>query len=82
MGTLSNSIIRVCDEYKLDWSQGIFTILGLPFSTDVFNIWDINCPQITSKVENICSQWSKRKLTLLSQINKLGLHKSVVHIIL
>lgn len=68
IGSLSNSNRQLCKEYKLDWSQGPFKILGVMFTAEVFNIWDVNTEQIYKNVENICKQWAKRKLTLFGRI--------------
>ena len=68
IGSLSNSNRQLCKEYKLDWSQGPFKILGVMFTAEVFNIWDVNTEQIYKNIENICKQWSKRKLTLFGRI--------------
>ena len=37
-------------------------------TAEVFNIWDVNTEQIYKNIENICKQWSKRKLTLFERI--------------
>ena len=68
IGSLSNSNRQLCKEYELDWSQGPFKILGVMFTAEVFNIWDVNTEQIYKNIENICKQWSKRKLTLSGRI--------------
>ena len=59
---------RICTDYQLDWSRGPFKILGVVFSPDVRNIWDLNTNDILNKVVNILNNWSKRKLTLLGRI--------------
>ena len=69
IGSLSNSNRQLCKEYKLDWSQGPFKILGVMLTAEVFNIWDFNTEQIYKNIENICKQWSKRKLTLFGRIS-------------
>ena len=38
IGSLSHSENRLCQRYKLDWTQGPFKILGVVFTTEVFNI--------------------------------------------
>ena len=42
IGSLSHSTRQLCKEYKLDWSQGSFRILGVTFTAEVFDIWNIN----------------------------------------
>ena len=60
IGSLSNSNRQLYKEYKLDWSQGPFKILGVMFTAEVFNICDVNTEQIYKNIENICKQWSKK----------------------
>ena len=67
-GSLSSSPTRLCHNYTLDWTQGPFKILGVTFSTEIYNIWDLNSIDIIKKVEGVCKQWSKRKLTLIGRI--------------
>ena len=68
IGSLSHSNRQLCREYKLDWSQGALKILGVTFSVEVFDIWDVNTEQIYNSIESICKNWSKRKLTLFGRI--------------
>ena len=68
IGSLSNSNRRVCRNYQLDWTQGPFKILGVIFTTEVFDIWDVNTAPIKNQVEQLLRQWSKRKLTLFGRI--------------
>ena len=68
IGSLSNSPTRLCHNNTLDWTQGPFKILGVTFSTEIYNIWDLNSIDIIKKVEGVCKQWSKRKLTLIGRI--------------
>ena len=68
IGSLSHSNRQLCREYKLDWSQGAFKILGVMFSVEVFDIWDLNTEQIYNSIESICKNLSKRKLTLFGRI--------------
>ena len=68
IGALSHSNEQLCKDNKLDWSQGAFKILGVNFSVEVFDIWDLNTGQICNNIEAICKNWSKRKLTLFGRI--------------
>lgn len=80
IGPLSHSKKQICVDFKLDWSQGPFKILGVTFTTELFDIWDFNAPEILNKLKNILHQWSKRKLTLIGRITiikTLGLSKFV-----
>lgn len=49
--------------------QGPFKILGVTFTTELYNIWEVNTNEILTKIETLCNKWSKRKLTLLGRIN-------------
>ena len=42
--------------------------MGVTFSTEIYNIWDLNSIDIIKKVEGVCKQWSKSKLTLIGRI--------------
>ena len=55
IGTLSNSE-KMCGDFKLDWSQGPFKILGVTFATEVYNIWDLNANDILNKVKFVLKQ--------------------------
>ena len=68
IGSLSHSNGQLCREYKLDWTQGEFKILGVTFSVEVFDICDLNTGQICTNIEALCKVWSKRKLTLFGRI--------------
>ena len=64
IGSLSHSENRLCQRYKLDRTQSPFKILGVVFTTEVFDIWDMNTNSVQNKVENIIKQWSRRNSTL------------------
>ena len=68
IGVLCHSENRPCLNYELDWTQGPFKILGFTFSSEVFDIWELNQNEILNKIENILVQWSKRKLTLFGRV--------------
>ena len=59
---------KMCEDYKLDWHQGPFKILGVTFTPEVFDIWDQNTLDILKKVENTIKTWSKRRLSLQGKI--------------
>ena len=80
IGSCSKSTRRLCLNYNLDWNQEPFKILGVTFTSEVFDIWDKNSNDILKKVEKIISIWSKRKLTLpgkITVIQSLALSKFV-----
>ena len=68
IGISSNSKRQLCKDYKLDWTQGPFKILGVTFTTELYNIWDVNTNEILKQIKTLCNKWSKRKLTLLGRI--------------
>ena len=45
----SNSNDKLCNEYKLDWTQGPVKILGITFTTNVYDIWTFNSVEILNK---------------------------------
>ena len=64
IGAKSNSNNKLCNEYKLDWTQGPVKILGVTFTTNVYDIWNFNSVEFLNKVKSMLKQWSKRKFTL------------------
>ena len=64
----SNSNDKLCNDYKLDWTQGPVKILGVTFTTNVYDIWTFNSVEILNKVKSMLKQWSKRKLTIFGRI--------------
>ena len=68
IGSLNNSNRQICREYNLDWTQDPFKILGVTFTVEVYNTWDVNIDEIHSKTDNLLKQWSKRKLTLPGRV--------------
>ena len=52
IGAASHSDFRMCENYYLDWSQGPFKILGVNFSSEVFDVWDLNTNEVLNKIEN------------------------------
>ena len=59
IGSLSHSTRQLSKEYKLDWSQGSFRILGVTFTAEVFDIWNINTEQIYTSIESISKNGQK-----------------------
>ena len=48
-GSLSYSVRQVCKDFKLDWTQGSFKSIGVTFTSEVYNIWDVNFEEIYQK---------------------------------
>ena len=59
IGSMNKSNRKMCEDYKLDWNQGPFKILGVTFTPEVFDKWDQNTTDILKKVENTIKTWSK-----------------------
>ena len=68
IGAHSNSTAQICRNNRLDWSQCPFKILGVTFTTEVFDIWNVNSNEVLIKIENLCKKWAKRKLTIPGRI--------------
>ena len=84
IGAMSKSERKLCNEFKLDWNQNPLKILGVEFTTEVYNIWEHNTEDILHKVDSIIMLWEKRKLTLpgrIAVIKSLALSK-FVHLLL
>ena len=52
----------------MDWGQGPIKILGVNFSANVNEIWNINTHDIMNKITHLLDQWSRRKLTIIGKI--------------
>lgn len=68
IGSMNKSNRTLCQDYKLDWDQKPIKILGVTFNPDVFDIWELNAPDIYQKVSKVIETWSKRKITLQGKI--------------
>ena len=68
IGSTNKSNIKLCHEYNLDWNQEPFKVLGVTFTTEVFDIWDKNATAVLKCVEQTIKSWSKRNLTLIGKI--------------
>ena len=61
IGSKINSTERLCNEHNLDWEQGPIKILGVTFSPEVFNIWDIYSQDTLTKIEKNYQHLVKEK---------------------
>lgn len=68
IGAMSKSERKLWHEFRLDWNQNPLKILGVVFTTEVYNIWEHNSGDILHKVDSILRLWRKRKLTLPGRI--------------
>ena len=53
MGAMCKSEKRMCKEYNLDWDKKPLKILGVTFTAEVFDIWDLNIEDILHKVNSL-----------------------------
>ena len=68
IGSMNKSNWTLYQDYKLDWDQKPIKILGVTFNPDVFDIWELNAPDIYQKVSKVIETWSKRQITLQVKI--------------
>ena len=68
IGTKQFSDKKLCSDYNLDWSKRPFKVLGVAFSSNVGNIWNLNTNETLNKIKNLLGHWAKRKLTLIGRI--------------
>ena len=61
IGSKINSTERLCNEHNLDWEHGPIKILGVTFSPEVYNIWDINSKDTLTKIEKNYQHLVKEK---------------------
>ena len=57
----------MCPKYKLKWTTE-FTVLGDQFSTNLYNIQEINYNLKLKEVKKLLEQWSKCSLSTLGKI--------------
>ena len=67
-GSMCNSNKQICSNFDLDWNQGSFKVLGITFSTNLFEIPKLNYEGIVGKIKNVLKAWKGRKLTLIGKI--------------
>ena len=67
LGKDRNDHRKMCPKYKLKWTTE-FTVLGVQFSTNLYNIQELNYNVKLKEVKKLLEQWSKRSLTTLGKI--------------
>ena len=67
-GSRKNSLITLCPEYNLSWENGFFTVLGVKFTTNLFEMVNINYDAKIEEIKNLFTSWSKRSLSPLGRI--------------
>ena len=55
-------------EINLDWNPVTFKVLGVVFSTDVFEIVTINFENKLNEMKTVLNAWSRRNLTPFGRI--------------
>jgi exonuclease III/hemoglobin-like flavoprotein len=63
LGSKIGSDEILCRDVPLDWSEKSFKILGVNFTNDLKDIWDINKNEIKLKINKLLNIWNKRNLT-------------------
>lgn len=66
---MAGSKQKLCNrEFYLDWDAGTFTVLGVTFSPDINEIWNLNFPPKLEQIQCLLSHWKKRSLTTVGKI--------------
>jgi exonuclease III len=63
IGSKKRSRLKLCKEWKFDWSQTEFTLLGINFDIDLECIVDKNYTEKLDQIEKQMNLWSARTLT-------------------
>lgn len=58
----------LCPHYKLQWNNPYFTVLGITFSVNIDDIFDLNCNDKMLEIEKMITHWSRRNLTVIGRI--------------
>ena len=67
LGKDRNDQRKVCPKYKLKCTTE-FTVLGVQFSSNLYNIQELNYNVKLKEVKSLLEQWSKRSLSTLGKI--------------
>ena len=67
LGKDRNDHRKMCPKYKLKWTTE-FTVLGVQFSTNLYNIQELNYNVKLKEVKKLLKQWSKRSISTLGKI--------------
>ena len=68
VGSMANSVHRLCTDVKLHRTTELFNVLGITFKKDVRDIGDLNFKDIFRKVKNLLRIWRRRNLNLMGRI--------------
>lgn len=68
IGSKSGSSEFLCPNFKIQWTNEDFNVLGIKFNSSLTNITEINFePKLASIIKEI-NNWNKRQLTPLGKI--------------
>ena len=67
-GSMKGSNLKLCEDTNLSWDQGIFTVLGVKFSTNLNDMLNLNYNEKVREIKNLLINWSKRILTPYGKI--------------
>ena len=68
IGSRKNCNIKYMRDRNYTWDPGIIKILGINFSTNLENIFDINYNNKLNQIEHLLAKWKKRNLTPFGKI--------------
>ena len=71
IGSRRNSKLRFMPEINLDWNPVTFTVLGVVFSTDIFEMVTINFENKLNEMKKVLNAWSRRNLTHFGRITEI-----------
>ena len=57
--SLSNYATRMSHNFRLDLTQGPFKILGVTFTTEIYNIWELNYNDISKRLKVFANNGNK-----------------------
>lgn len=67
-GSKKKCKMKYCEEFKLDWSEGNFKLLGIIFNVETQLMPKLNFDKAKDCVEKIFNSWEHRNLTLYGKI--------------
>lgn len=73
--------VRYLPHLKFEWNPRNFTVLGIEFTTDLYNITQVNMKKYLNKIKNDLQVWRKRKLTPFGKITviKTLIFSKIIH---
>lgn len=82
LGSKTGSTDKICPEYDLIWTEGTFNVLGIVFTTDLIDMFELNFVEKFNEIKRLINTWSKRNLTVIGKITviKTILLSKLVHL--